>query len=136
VCDEVEREVERADRTDNADRDPQRERELVLAHVRRIHRHHLAGERARRGGREREGGDGSRSLDASRLDRLCRFFGDRTSEVLGPLGEQTRRVVEDLGALPRRERRLRSHISSRPDGAVHLRGATGRNAPDLVTIER
>ena len=52
VRDEVEREVERRDRADDADRPPQRERELARARLRGVHRHHLAGELARLDGGE------------------------------------------------------------------------------------
>ena len=54
VGDEVEREVERRDRTDDADRNAQRERELADAGGRRVHRNDVAGELARLDGGHRE----------------------------------------------------------------------------------
>ena len=83
VRDEVEREVERADRADHADRHPQRERELAFAGRARVHRHHVAGQRARRDRRERERRDRALRLDAGGLDRLRRLGRDDPREVFG-----------------------------------------------------
>ena len=66
VRDEVEREVERADRADHTDRHAQGERELPFAGRARVHRHHLAAQRAGRDRREREGGHRALRFDARR----------------------------------------------------------------------
>ena len=88
VGDEVEREVERADRADHADRHPQREAELALARRGGVERDHLAGQRAGLGGGELERADGALGLDPGRLDRLGRLGGDDAGELLAALGEQ------------------------------------------------
>ena len=72
VRDEVAGEVERRDRSDDADRLAQREAELSLARLRAVHRDHLAGELAGLDRGERVGRHRARSLDARRLDRLAR----------------------------------------------------------------
>ena len=66
----------------------QRERELALADVGRVHRHHLARERARLDRGERERRHRACRLDARGLDRLGRLLGDDAGELLGALVEQ------------------------------------------------
>ena len=82
VSDKVEREVERRDRADDPDRAAQREAELALAGLRRVHRHHLAGELARLDGREGVGGHGALGLDPGGLERLARFVRDLAGHLI------------------------------------------------------
>ena len=110
-------------------------RELALADVGRVHGHHLAGERAGLGGGERERRHRAPGLDASGLDRLGRFLGDGAGELLVPLAEQLRGAIEDLGALPRRQRALAVHRGRRRDRAIHLLGVARGHAVDLVPVE-
>ena len=72
VGDEVEREVERRDRADDPDRQPQRERELALAGRRGVHRHHLARRACAPRRRRRCTSRRRAALDARRLQRLAR----------------------------------------------------------------
>ena len=104
VRNEVEREVERADRADHSVGHAQRERELALSGGARVHGHDVAGERARRDRRERKRRHRALRFDACGLDRLGRLGRDDSREVLGTFREQLRGPVEDLGALPRRQR--------------------------------
>ena len=106
VGDEVEREVERRDRADDTDRAAQRERELALAGLRRVHRHHLAGQRARLDGGHRVGRHRARHLDASGLQRLAGLGRDLARGLVGAASERAGDAHEDLGPLVRRERRL------------------------------
>ena len=62
------------------------------------------GQRAGLGGGEAERLDGALGLDARRLQRLGRLGGDDPGELVAPLGEQAGGGVEDLGALPARQR--------------------------------
>ena len=100
-----------------------------------VHGHHLAGERAGLGGGERERRHRAPSFDASGLDRLGRFFGDGAGELLVALAEQLRGTIEDLGALPRRQRALAVHRRGRRDRAIHLLGVARGHAVDLVPVE-
>ena len=59
VGDEVQREVERTDGADDADRDTQDEAELALADLAGVERNHLAGQRAGNGGGELERAHGA-----------------------------------------------------------------------------
>ena len=104
VRDEVEREVERRDRADDADRPPERERELPGARLRGVHRHHLAGQLARldRGHRVRR--HRARRLDPRRLERLAGLGRDRLRDLLVAAAEVAGDADEDLGALVRRQR--------------------------------
>ena len=126
VRDEVERKVERRDRADHADRPPQRERELALAGLRGVHRHHLAGELARLDGRHRVRRHRPRHLDARRLQRLARLGGDLLRRLVGPASERARDAHEDLGALVRGERRLHRPLG-RVERPPRLRGARLRD---------
>ena len=136
VAHEVEREVERADRADDADRHPQREAELPDAGDVGVHRDHLAGERARLDRREREGSRRAGSLDARGLDRLGRFARDAPGELLVALTDPARRGVEDLGALPRGEQRLARERSFRgAHRGVDLVRSRLRDPPELRAVE-
>ena len=79
VRDEVEREVERRDRADDADRPAQREAELPGSGLRPVHRHHLAGERARLHRGVGVGRHGPRDLDPRRLQRLAGLGADQSA---------------------------------------------------------
>ena len=131
VRDEVEREVEGRDRADDADRLPQREGELPCAGLRRVHRHHLAGELARLDRGEREGGHRARGLDAGGLERLAGLGRDRLRDLLVAAAEVARDADEDLGALVRRQRLPHRRLGGvdRPPG---LGGARLRDPPDDV----
>ena len=101
---EVEREVERRDRPDDPDRHAQRERDLAGACRRRVHRNDVAGELARLDRGHREGGHGARRLDSGSLHRLPGLGGDRPSDLLAVLVDQTGGAVEDRSTLVRRKR--------------------------------
>ena len=106
VRDEVEREVERRDRADDPDRQPQRQRQLPLACCRALHRHHLACEAAGLECREGEGRRGTLGLDSRSLERLAGLGGDGPRRLFDPLLEQRRDPVEDPRPLVRGERLL------------------------------
>ncbi len=96
----------------------------------RVERDHLAGQRAGLGRRELERAHGPLGLDPRRLDRLGRLVGDGAGELLGPLGEEGRGPVEDLGPLPRRERAFVQRGLGGGDGAVDVGGGAGRHGPE------
>ncbi len=104
VRDEVEREVERGDRSDDPDRLPESERELSLARGRGVHRHHVPGELARLDRRHREGRDCAGGLDAGGFHRLARLGGDRASRVVCALAQKCRDPIEDRCTLVGRQR--------------------------------
>ena len=90
--------------------------------------------RARLGCGERERRHRALRLDPRGLDRLGGLLGDDAGELLGALGEQLRGAVEDLGALPRRERAVAVHRRRvRRPRAPPRRAARG-DAVDLVTV--
>ena len=101
--DEVQREVEGADGTDDADRHAEGEAELAFARRGRVERDHLAGELAGLHGRELERADRALGFDPSRPDRLGRLLGDDPRELLDPLLQPLCGGVEDLGSPPRRQ---------------------------------
>ena len=129
VRDEVAREVEGRDRADDADRPAQRERDLALAGLRRVHRDDVAGELARFDRGERVGRDGPRRLDARGLDRLAGLGADRLGHVLVPLAQQARDAVEDRRALVCRQRALESACGG-VDCPPRVVGAGLRRAAD------
>ena len=104
VRDEVQREVERADRADDADRAPQREGELALAGLAGVHRDHLAGELPRLDGGERVRRHRAHRLDARGLHRLAGLVGDLPRDLVVAPAERGGDAHEDLGALVRRQR--------------------------------
>ncbi len=104
VGDEVQREVEGADGTDDADRHAEGEAELALSRRGRVERDHLAGQLAGLDGRELERADRTLGLDAGRADRLGGLLGDDPRELLDPLLQPARGGVEDLGSPPGRKR--------------------------------
>ena len=131
VRDEVEREVERADRADDADRHAQRERELAFAGRARVHRHDLAGERARRDRRERERRDRALRFDARGLDRLGRLGRDDLRELLDALRRRCARRVSRISA--------RFHAGSGPASSAALAARTASStccAPHFGTRPR
>ncbi len=136
VRDQVQREVERADPADDADRHAQRERELALADVGRVHGDHLAGQAARLDRGERERRHRPLRLDPRRLDRLGGFLGDDPREFLGALAQQARGAVEDLRALPGRQRTAAAHRVGGGDGGIDLVASAARHRADVVAVER
>ena len=68
-----------------------REGELPLAGLRSVHRHHLAGERARLDGRHRVRRHRARDLDAGRLERLAGLGRDLPRRLVGALARARRR---------------------------------------------
>ena len=132
---EVEREVERADRADDADRKPHGERELSLACLRRVHRDDLARELSRLHGRHRVRGHRPRDLDPCRLERLPGLGRDLPRGLVGSPAERARDTHEDLCPLVRRER-----VAHRPlggvDGRSGLRRAGLRDARDDRPVVR
>jgi hypothetical protein len=135
VRDEVEREVEGADRTDDADGRPERERELACAGGGGVHRHDLAGEPPRDCGRGLERRHRALRLDARGLHRLARLGADRARELLVALGEELRDAREDVGAAVCRER-LRERPLRGVDRAPCERLVGRRHARDDVARER
>ena len=129
VRDEVQREVERADRPDDPDRDTLREGELALAGLGGVHRHHLACERARLDRRHRERRHRARDLDAGRLQRLAGLRGDLARDLVGPLAKGARDADEDLRPLVRRERVSHRALGG-VDGGARLCGARLRDTGD------
>ncbi len=136
VGDEVEREVERADRADDTDRKPQAERELPFARDARVHRDDVAAERARRDRGEREGGNRALRLDPGGLDRFRGFTGDDLRELLHPFVQQPRRGVQDLRALPLRQRASGAGLGGGRDSAVDLLGTALRHATEERVVVR
>ena len=133
--DEVEREVERADRADDADREPLGERELALAGLRGVHRHHRPGELPRLDGGHRVRGHRAGDLDARRLEGLPRLGRDQARSLVRALAEAPGDPDEDLGALVRGKRvahRLLGGVDRRPG----LRRACFRDACDGRPVER
>ena len=126
---EVEREVERRDRADHADRPAQRERELPLACLRPVHRHHLAGELARLDGGERVGRHRALGLDAGGLHRLAGLLGDQPCGFVVATAEPHRHAHEDLRALVGRQRLLHCCFGG-VDRALRLVRAGLRDPPD------
>ena len=133
--DEVEWEVERADRPYDADGKPLRERELPLARLRAVHRHHLAGERPRLDRSHRVGRHRARDLDARRLEWLAGLGTDEARRLVGPAPERPGDAHEDLGALVRRER-LAHRPFRRVDRGASLVGTRLRNAGDGGAVPR
>ena len=122
VRDEVAREVERRDRADDPEREAQRERELALAGLRRVHRHHLARELARLDRGEGVRRHRARRLDARGLQRLAGLGADRPRDLVVAAADEARDLDEDLGALVRRQR-LAHRALGGVDRAPRLGGA-------------
>ena len=102
---EVEREVERGDRPDHADRHAQREAELALAGRRCASSGTISPASVRASAAANWNVPTARSASTPcGLDRLGRLPGDDRGELLAALGEPHRGAVEDLGPLPRRQR--------------------------------
>ena len=114
----------------------QRERELADAGLRRVHRHHLAGELPRLDGRERVRRHRAGRLDTRCLHRLAGLGGDRLRHLVVPLAEVAGDADEDLGALVRRQR-LGHGLLGRVDRAPGIGRAGLRHAPDdLARVRR
>ena len=127
--DEVEWEVERRDRADDADRDTEREGDLAGAGGRRVHRDDVAGELAGLDGSHRERGLGARRLDPCRLHGLAGFGRDRPRDLFAALLDEARGPVEDRSALMRRKR-LGHRALRGVDRSARLAAAALRDAPD------
>src|ERR671922_104067 len=131
VGDEVQREVERADRPDDPARPPDRVRELALPGLRRAHRDDLAGELPRLDGRERVRRHRALCLDPRSLHRFARLVGDLARDLVVPLSERARDTHEDLRPLVRRKR-LAHRLFGGVDRAARFLGAGFRNPADDV----
>jgi hypothetical protein len=128
---EVQREVERADRADHAARHPDRERELALAGLRRVHRDDVPRERPRLDRGRGVCRHGPLRLDARGLHRLPGLGGDRPGHLVVPLAEERGDAVEDRGPLVRRER-FRHRALGGVDGPSRLLRAGLRHPTDDV----
>ena len=122
VGDEVEGEVEGADRADHPVGDPQHHPELAGARRRGLHRHRAAGQLARLDRGEGEGLGAAAGLDRRRLQRLAGLGGDRQRQVL----ESVRRRSRRRGRGPRPARAGGSRRRRRPPAP---RGRPCRRAP-------
>jgi hypothetical protein len=129
VRDEVEREVERRDRSHHSDGNAERVGELAHARRRGVHRDHLAREAARldRGGGVRR--DGPLGLDPGSFQGLTRLAGDRACDLVLTLSEKTCDCVKDLGA-PVRRQRLPHRLCGGVDRPPGLVGSGSRHASD------
>ena len=107
VGDEVQREVEGADGTDDTDRHAEGEAELPFSRRGRVERDHLACELSGLHGRELERPDRALGFDPSGADGLGRLLGDDPRELLDPLLQPLCGGVEDLGSPPRWKGRAR-----------------------------
>ena len=135
VGDQVEREVERRDRADDADRHAQGEADLALAGGGGVERHHLTVERARLGGGEPERADRPLRLGAGGPDRLGGLGGDDAGEALLLLGERHRGAVEHLGPLPAGSGDSRQGRRGDGDGTVDVGGgARGDGAHERSVV--
>ena len=101
---QIQRKVKRCNRTNDADRDSQREAQLPLAGGDGIERNHLATQLARLGGSELERASSPFGLDPCSLDRLGRFPGHDLCELLAPFRQTGCSPIENLGPLPQRQR--------------------------------
>ena len=115
--DEVEREVEGADRADDAEGHPQHHPELADAGGRGLHRHGLTGQLAGLDGGEGQRGDGPLGFGPRGLDRLAGLGGNGRRQLVLALGDDSRRAVEDRGAL------VLGQVAGLEGGARRLRRA-------------
>ena len=99
VGDQVEREVEGADRADDAVGHAHHHAELAGARRRGLHRHGAAGQLARLDRGEDQRVDAAPGLGLGGLQRLAGLGGDRQRELVEPLGDQLGGAVEHGGAL-------------------------------------
>src|SRR6185503_13534242 len=106
VRNEVEREVERRDRADDADWDPHRPGRMAVSGLGAANGHRLAREPTRLARREGVGVDGTRRLDTRGLEWLAGLGTDRPRQLVGSLAKELRDALEDLRPLPRRQRFL------------------------------
>jgi 3-hydroxybutyryl-CoA dehydrogenase len=132
---QVEREVERGNRANDADRHPRREGQLALACGRGFHRHHLAGEAPRLDCGHRVGRDRALGLDTRRFQRLARLGRDRARDLVAALCEQLGDAVEDRRAAVGRERAFHG-ADGGVDGAPRVLRARARDAADHVARVR
>jgi hypothetical protein len=134
---QIQREVERGDRADDADRHAQCEPDLALAGGDRVERNHLARQLARLGGGELERADRAFGFDTRGLDRLGRLASDDLGEVVATLGQQRRRPVEDGGSLPQRQWLIAQCRLGAGHSGVDIGGGLRRNfADDAVVVWR
>jgi hypothetical protein len=112
------------------DREAERERQLPLAGLGRVHRHHLARKPARLDGCEGERRHRSRRLDPCRLQRFPGLGADQLRGLQAGCD-----LDEDLGALVRRQRLAHRRLRS-VDGAACLVGACVRDASDDIARVR
>ena len=97
---------------------------------------HLAGELARLDRGELERADRPLGLDARRLQRLGRLGGDDPRELLLAIDEALRGSVQDLGALPGRERTGEVRGVSGAHGAVDVVGTALRHRAERRPVVR
>ena len=133
---EVERKVERSDRSDDTNGPPQRERELSHTGLRGVHRHHVARELSRLDGGERVRGHRSCGFDASGLHRLPRFRRDRARCLFVALAEVSGNADEDLRSLVRGQRLLHRRRGCVDRPARLGRSALGHPADDVARVRR
>jgi len=127
---EVQREVERCDGADHTHGLLQHHAEVTGAGGAAVHRHHLAGQRARLHGRERERVDAAGGLPTRLFDRLPGFQADGACEGLGALGDEAGRAFQDRGALVgRRGREVATRLG---DGGIDVVGTTAGDGRDGV----
>ncbi len=130
VHDEVQREVERRDGPDDADRHSQCEAQLALTGRAGVERHHLPHQLARLGGGKEERASGPLRFDPRRLDGLSRLGGDDAGEVLTTLGEEPGRGIEHRGPLPQRERAGPERSLGRGHRAIYVQRGARRHLPE------
>ena len=132
VGDEVEREVEGADRADDPVGHAHHDAELARAGRRR--RPSAPSRRSACGldGGEGQGVDAAARLDLRGLHRLAGLGGDRQRQVVDPLGDQARGAVERRGALVTGELVGVEGFVGGVDGALDQLGVADRDPPTTV----
>ena len=119
-----------------ADRLSERERELALAGLGRVHRHHLAGELARLDRGEGVRGHRPAGLDLGGLQRLPGLAADLGGDLVMAAGDSGHDLDEDLGPLVGRER-VGHGLLGGVDRGLRLGGAgLGHASDDLTRIGR
>ena len=121
---------------DHPDRYPHHEAELPHAGRAGLHRDGLAAQRAGDGSREPERVNGTRRLDAGRLDGLGRLGADRCGEVLLALEQQRCGPIEDRGPLVHGQRAALVQTERDLDGLVEVRFGGDRDCADHRSVVR